>query len=174
MDETELSRQTRRVAAMLAERLPPEDVAPVWKAVRSGDNQRAASSLVTALIRRDVALSTEQRRVLGELLRGLGKSTLVLSKLPEELTAEPVDFHSLVSEFHEVVDRLASNLEPKWERIITDADRAGSWKFALTELAAILAAEQIAVSAVDRHRLTALLSSMGASTEDADRISMPS
>lgn len=172
MDENAFNRSARQIAARLAPRVPEDEFAPIWQQIRGGQAQAAVMPLVALLRRHSVALTFEELSTLAGLLGELDEPVQELEDLPQAPPSGKPNARELARRTHAVVERLAPKLEARWTEIIRDAEGAGEWKFAATEMAAVLASKQIEVTVADRDELRSLVADMGAATKDVDRLNV--
>lgn len=169
MDEAQRTREARKLVAKFAEQVPEDELESVYRGACRGD-RTAIPALAEILVRERVAVTPEWRRRLVDFLRTVGAPVDGVQGLPEAETGDRRSVRELARQAHEAVSRLAPKLNPQWAKIISDADGAGEWRFAVTELAAMLAHQGIPVDESDRDDLRRLLIGLGESTEDVDRL----
>ena len=174
MDESEFNRTARQIAARIAPRVPEDEFAPIWRRIRGGQAQGAVMPLVAILRRHSVALTVEELGILAGLLGELDESAQELEDLPQAPPSGKPNARELAGRTHAIIERLAPKLEARWAEIIRGAAGAGEWKFATTEMAAVLASSQIEVSVADRDDLRSLVADLGGSTEEVDRLNVGS
>ncbi|WP_233163375.1 DUF6189 family protein [Glycomyces salinus] len=172
MDENAFNRSARQIAARIAPRVPEDEFASIWQQIRGGEAQAAVMPLVALLRRHSVALTIEELGILAGLLGELDESAQQLEDLPQAPPSGKPEARELARRTHAIVERLAPKLEARWAEIIRGAAGAGEWRFAATEMAAVLASSQIEVSVADRDDLRCLVSDMDASTEDVDQLNV--
>lgn len=169
-DENQIKLQMRQILASYDGRLPEGELAALLRQTKSGELHVAVRALVDALAHHQVAVTPGSRRVLVELLGHFGEPADSAEVLPAAEGAEDIGVREFAQRTRAVVERLAPRLKPEWSRSISKSDQAGEWGYAVTELAAALAIEQIEVTAVDRDELRTLVASLPASTEDVERL----